>query len=48
MDRETILKHSKSIRLNYTLLPDFNDVISDFAEKRNKTEQLEEKIPLIH
>lgn len=47
MDRETILKHSKSIRLNYTLLPDFNDVISDFAEKRNKTELLEKVLQII-
>jgi hypothetical protein len=47
MDRETILKHSKSIRLNHTLLPDFNDVISDFAEKRNKTELLEKVLQII-
>ena len=47
MDRETILKHSKSIRLNHILLLDFNDVISDFAEKRNKTELLEKVIQII-
>ena len=31
MDRETILKHSRAVRLENRLLPDFTDVIDEFC-----------------
>lgn len=35
MNRETILKHSKSIRLKHTLLPDFIDLYQIFVKEKN-------------
>ena len=41
MDRETILKHSKSIRLNYQILPDFTEVLSDYCERKAHPKHLQ-------
>jgi hypothetical protein len=38
MDRETILKHSKSIRINYQILPDFVEILADICEKKKHPE----------
>lgn len=47
MDRETILKHSKSIRLKHTLLPDFIELLSDFCERKNHPEHIQGLIQII-
>ena len=41
MDRETILKHSKSIRLEHKVLPDFVEILSDFCERKHHPEHLQ-------
>lgn len=41
MDRDTILKHSKSIRLEHKVLPDFIEVLSDFCERKSHPEHLQ-------
>ena len=40
MDRETILKHSKSIRLKHEILPDFNDLIAEFCTIKGHPEHI--------
>jgi hypothetical protein len=40
MDRETILKHSKGIRINYQILPDFVEILADICEKKKHPEHL--------
>jgi hypothetical protein len=40
MDRETILKHSKSIRLNNQILQDFTDVVAEFCTIKGHPEHL--------
>lgn len=47
MDRETILKHSKSIRLQRTILSDFNDVIAEFCTIKGHPEHLSVIIQLL-
>lgn len=47
MDRETILKHSKTIRLQHTVLPDFIDVIAEFCTIKNHSEHLQVVIQLL-
>ena len=48
MDRETILKHSKSIRLNYQILPDFTEVLSDYCERKAHPEHLQALIQVLN
>ena len=40
MDRETILKHSKSIRLNNQILQDFTDVVVEFCTIKDHSEHI--------
>lgn len=47
MDRETILKHSKSIRINHQILPDFIEILSDFCERKAHPEHLQGLIQII-
>jgi hypothetical protein len=47
MDRETILKHSKSIRLKHEVLPDFNDLISEFCTIKGHSEHISVIIQLL-
>lgn len=47
MDRESILKHSKAIRLQHTVLPDFIDIIAEFCTIKNHTEHLQVVIQLL-
>lgn len=41
MDRDIILKHSKSIWLNRIVLPDFIELISDICNKKGHSEHLQ-------
>ena len=47
MDRETILKHSKSIRLEHRVLQDFTDVIVEFCTIKGHSEHLSVIIQLL-
>jgi hypothetical protein len=47
MDRETILKHSKSIRLNNNILSDFTDVVAEFCTIKGHPEHLSAIIQLL-
>lgn len=47
MDRETILKHSKSIRLKHEVLPDFNDLIAEFCTIKGHSEHISVIIQLL-
>ena len=47
MDRETILKHSKSIRLNKQVLPDFTNVIAEFCTIKGHSEHISVIIQLL-
>lgn len=47
MNKETILKHSKSIRLNHQILPDFTELLSDYCERKAHPEYLQELIEII-
>ena len=47
MDRETILKHSKSIRLEHKMLQDFTDVIAEFCTIKGHPEHLSVIIQLL-
>ena len=47
MDRETILKHSKSIRLNHQILSDFTELLSDYCERKEHPEHLQGLIEII-
>lgn len=47
MDRETILKHSKAIRLEHKVLPDFTDVIVEFCTIKGHSEHLSVIIQLL-
>jgi hypothetical protein len=47
MDRETILKHSKSIRLNHQILSDFTELLSDYCERKAHPEHLQALIQMI-
>lgn len=38
MDRETVLKHSKAIRLEHKLLPDFTELVAEFCTLRGHPE----------
>ena len=47
MDRETILKHSKSVRLNKQVLSDFTDVIAEFCTIKGHPEHISVIIQLL-
>lgn len=47
MDRETILKHSKSIRFDHKVLPDFIDVIAEFCAIKGHSEHTSAIIQLL-
>lgn len=47
MDRETILKHSKSIRINNRILSDFVEILSDYCERKAHPEHLQGLIQII-
>lgn len=47
MDRETILKHSKAIRLQHTVLSDFTDVMAEYCTIKGHPEHLSAIIQLL-
>ena len=47
MDRETILKHSKAIRLQHTVLSDFTDVMAEYCTIKGHPEHLSVIIQLL-
>ena len=47
MNRETILKHSKAIRLEHKVLPDFTDVIVEFCTIKGHSEHISVIIQLL-
>lgn len=47
MDRNTILKHSKAIRLEHKILPDFIEVVSEFCNIKGHLEHINKLIPLL-
>lgn len=47
MDRETILKHSKAIRLEHKVLSDFTDVIAEFCAIKGHSEHISVIIQLL-
>ena len=47
MNRETILKHSKSIRLNNQILQDFTDVVAEFCTIKGHSEHISVIIQLL-
>lgn len=47
MNRETILKHSKAIRLQHKVLPDFTDVIVEFCTIKGHSEHISVVIQLL-
>ncbi len=47
MDREIILKHSKSIRLNHQILPDFNNLVAEFCTIKGHSEYISVIIQLL-
>lgn len=40
MNRETILKHSKAVRLEHKLLPDFTDLMAEYCTIKGHSEHL--------
>ena len=47
MNRETILKHSKAIRLQHTMLSDFTDVMAEYCTIKGHPEHLSVIIQLL-
>lgn len=47
MNRETILKHSKAIRLEHKVLQDFTDVIAEFCTIKGHSEHISVIIQLL-
>lgn len=47
MDRDTILRHSKSIRLEGKLLPDFTGVVAEFCTIKGHSEHISVIIQLL-
>ena len=47
MNRETILKHSKAIRLQHTMLSDFTDVMAEYCTIKGHPEHLNAIIQLL-
>lgn len=48
MDRETILKHSRAIRLEHRLLPDFTNIIAEFCTIKGHPEHISAVIQLLN
>lgn len=53
MDRETVLSHSKAIRIEHTLLPEFIDLLKEYCTIKGKGDKAEEatillQIPMIN
>ena len=48
MDRNIILKHSKSIRLEHKLLSDFTELLADFCERKAHPNHLQGLIQCIN
>lgn len=47
MDRETILKHSKAVRLEHKVLPDFTELIAEFCTIKGHSEHISVIIQLL-
>ena len=47
MDREIILKHSKAIRLEHKVLPDFTELIAEFCTIKGHPEHISIIIQLL-
>jgi hypothetical protein len=47
MDRETILKHSKAIRLEHKVLSDFTELIAEFCTIKGHSEHISVIIQLL-
>lgn len=47
MNRETILKHSKAIRLDHKVLQDFTDVVAEFCTIKGHSEHISVIIQLL-
>lgn len=47
MNRETILKHSKAIRLEHKVLPDFTELIAEFCTIKGHSEHISVIIQLL-
>lgn len=47
MDRNTVLRHSKSIRLNKQVLPDFTELIAEFCTIKGHPEYINIIIQLL-
>ena len=47
MNRETILKHSKAIRLEHKVLSDFTDIIAEFCTIKGHSEHTSVIIQLL-
>lgn len=47
MDRETVLKHSKAIRLEHKVLSDFTELIAEFCTIKGHSEHLSVIIQLL-
>ena len=47
MDRDAILKHSKSVRINNTLLPDIVNILEDFCKRQEHPEHLQGLIEIL-
>ena len=47
MNRETILNHSKSIRLQHKVLQDFTDVVAEFCTIKGHSEHISVIIQLL-
>lgn len=47
MDRDTILKHSKAVRLEHKVLQDFTDVIAEFCTIKGHYEYISVIIQLL-
>lgn len=48
MDRDTILKHIKSIRIEHKLYPDFTEVLAAFCERKQHPEHLQALIQVLN
>ena len=48
MDRETILKHSRSIRLQNKVLPDFIELITVYCNKKEHPEHIQGLIQILN
>lgn len=47
MDRDTVLKHSRAVRLENKLLPDFTDLIIELCNRKAHPEHIPDVIQLL-